>query len=344
MAIKVLDNSSLQGAREFLREVNILGRFRHVNLVPLLAFCQGSPADNAPACLMYPRMARSLDRAIADKDAPLLAHERIRIAAGSSAGLAYLHSATFWKPSVLHRDVKSANILLAPDNSARLSDLGTARPQADGPGDVTQTAGVGTFGYVDPEYFHTGTFAEASDVFSLGVVLLELLTGRPAVLPPPRQPPHYGKLHAAMQDQIPDGAGGVADPFAGWSAAPRELRGLAGAAARCIAGDGAARPSAADLAAELAELESGNGGGAGAARAARAAAVEAVGEPRECVVCMAAARGARLRPCHHFALCVPCAEVTVARGGGCPLCAAGVAGFDVGDFPATYAPPAPIAR
>jgi hypothetical protein len=286
-------------------------------------------------------MARSLDRAIADKVTPLLEHERIRIAAGSAAGLAYLHSAMFWKPSVLHRDVKSANILLAPDNSARLSDLGTARPQADGPGDATQTVGVGTFGYIDPEYCHSGTFTEASDVFSLGVVLLELLTGRPASLPLPRLPPHYGKLHAEMQSQIPDGAAGVADPCAGWSAAWRVLRGLAGAAARCIADDGAARPSAADLAAELARLERGGGEGAAVLAAASAAAA---GEPRECVVCMAAARGARLRPCHHFALCVPCAEVTVARGGGCPLCAAGVAGFDAGDFPATYAPPAPGAR
>jgi serine/threonine protein kinase len=106
----------------------------------------------------------------------LTASERIDIAVGVALGLHYLHQPDSErnKPSIFHRDVKSANILLDADGYAKIADAGIAR-EADS--SVTMTGGMGTSGYIDPEYFETGDFTTASDVFSYGVVLLELLTG-----------------------------------------------------------------------------------------------------------------------------------------------------------------------
>ncbi len=144
----------MQGVRELLREVMVLGSYRHPHLVPLVCFSLSRQGGQQEACLVYPLMpAGPLDRALADRDArPLRAAARLRIAADAAAGLAYLHAPGGGLGPLLHRDVKSSNVLLDEGLRARVADVGLARPQRG----ATMTAGVGTFGYIDPEYFDSG--------------------------------------------------------------------------------------------------------------------------------------------------------------------------------------------
>ena len=154
--------ASLQGLPELLREVTVLGIYRHPHLVPLLSFSLSRSNGQQEACLVYPLMARGgLDEALAARAArPLDAATRLRIAADVAAGLAYLHAPGGGLVALLHRDVKSSNVLLDEGLRARVADVGLARQQHG----ATMTVGLGTVGYVDPEYFDTGErFSCAAD-------------------------------------------------------------------------------------------------------------------------------------------------------------------------------------
>lgn len=185
VAVKVLKRDDRHGSREFLAEVEMLSRLHHRNLVKLFGIC----TDDHFRCLVYELVPNgSVESHLhgADKISPLNWCARMKIALGAARGLAYLHEDS--SPRVIHRDFKSSNILLENDFTPKVSDFGLARAAMDGHKHIS-THVMGTFGYLAPEYAMTGHLLVKSDVYSYGVVLLELLTGRKPVdlLQPPGQ-------------------------------------------------------------------------------------------------------------------------------------------------------------
>ncbi|KAG9440069.1 hypothetical protein H6P81_020234 [Aristolochia fimbriata] len=166
--------------RAFEAEVEILGSVRHGNIVKLLCCYTGEDCR----VLVYEYMPNgSLRTALHEKGggAALDWATRRRIAVGAAHGLAYLHHDCV--PPVVHRDVKSGNILLDADFRARVADFGLARAMESGGGERVMTGVAGSYGYIAPEYGYTLKVNEKSDVYSFGVVLLELLTGKKPVDP-----------------------------------------------------------------------------------------------------------------------------------------------------------------
>ncbi|KAI3896058.1 hypothetical protein MKX03_030929 [Papaver bracteatum] len=186
VAIKRAQEGSLQGDKEFLNEIELLSRVHHRNLVSLIGYCD----EESEQMLVYEFMPNGTlrDHLSAKSKAPLSFAMRLRIATDSAKGILYLHTEA--DPPIFHRDVKSSNILVGPRFSGKVADFGLSRlapvPDMEGttPGHVS-TVVKGTPGYLDPEYFLTHKLTDKSDVYSLGVVFLEILTGR--------QPIQHGK-------------------------------------------------------------------------------------------------------------------------------------------------------
>ncbi|CAI7933592.1 unnamed protein product [Closterium sp. NIES-54] len=181
VAVKRLNKDGLQGHKEWLAEVNFLGNIQHPRLVRLLGYC----AEEEHRLLVYEFVPnKSLEdhlfKTNGAKGGPGLAWlDRIKVALDAAKGLAYLHDET--ENQVIFRDFKAANILLDNDLHAKLSDFGLARAGPEGDRTHVSTQVVGTVGYAAPEYVLTGHLTARSDVWSYGVVLVELLTGRRAL-------------------------------------------------------------------------------------------------------------------------------------------------------------------
>jgi Leucine-rich repeat (LRR) protein len=175
VAIKKLGASTTQGTREFLAEMETLGKVKHQNLVPLLGYC----SFGEEKLLVYEYMKNgSLDlwlRNRADALEVLDWSKRFKIAMGSARGLAFLHHGFI--PHIIHRDIKASNILLDEDFEPRVADFGLARLISAYETHVS-TDIAGTFGYIPPEYGHCWRSTTRGDVYSYGVILLELLTGK----------------------------------------------------------------------------------------------------------------------------------------------------------------------
>ncbi|XP_020113324.1 receptor-like serine/threonine-protein kinase ALE2 isoform X4 [Ananas comosus] len=175
---KLLRREDQSGDREFIAEVEILSRLHHRNLVKLIGIC----IDGSKRCLIYELICNgSVESHLhgADKIKGLLNWDlRMKIALGAARGLAYLHEDS--NPCVIHRDFKASNILLEEDFNPKVTDFGLAREASEGSHHIS-TRVMGTFGYVAPEYAMTGHLLVKSDVYSYGVVLLELLSGRKPV-------------------------------------------------------------------------------------------------------------------------------------------------------------------
>ncbi|KAM0952504.1 putative protein kinase RLK-Pelle-RLCK-VIIa-2 family [Dioscorea sansibarensis] len=175
VAVKLLDQDGAQGHKEWLAEVVFLGQLRHENLVKLIGYC----CEDEHRLLVYEFMPRgSLENHLFKRFyASLSWSTRLKIAIGAAKGLAFLHEE---EKQVIYRDFKASNVLLDSDFEAKLSDFGLAKDGPEGDDTHVSTRILGTHGYAAPEYIMTGHLTSKSDIFSFGVVLLELLTGRKA--------------------------------------------------------------------------------------------------------------------------------------------------------------------
>uniref|UniRef100_A0A0E0KAT0 Protein kinase domain-containing protein n=1 Tax=Oryza punctata TaxID=4537 RepID=A0A0E0KAT0_ORYPU len=179
VAVKQLKAGSGQGEREFQAEVEIISRVHHRHLVSLVGYCI---AGSSQRLLVYEFVPNdTLEHHLHGKGVPVMAWPtRLAIALGSAKGLAYLHEDCH--PRIIHRDIKAANILLDENFDAKVADFGLAKLTTDTNTHVS-TRVMGTFGYLAPEYASSGKLTDKSDVFSFGVMLLELITGRRPVDP-----------------------------------------------------------------------------------------------------------------------------------------------------------------
>ncbi|CAN0907078.1 Proline-rich receptor-like protein kinase PERK1 [Linum grandiflorum] len=177
VAVKQLREGRKQGEKEFQVEVEIISRIHHKHLVSLLGYC----INGLRRLLVYEFVANNtLEFHLHGNGDQVMSWDtRLRIAIGSAKGLAYLHEDC--DPKILHRDIKAANILVDHNFEAKVSDFGLARSCSDASVTHVSTQVVGTFGYLAPEYASSGKVTEKSDVYSYGVVLLELITGRPPI-------------------------------------------------------------------------------------------------------------------------------------------------------------------
>ncbi|XP_059640750.1 leucine-rich repeat receptor protein kinase HPCA1 [Cornus florida] len=174
VAIKRAQQGSMQGGVEFKTEIELLSRVHHKNLVGLVGFC----FEQGEQMLVYEFMPNgTLRESLSGKSGIHLDWKRrLRIALGSARGLAYLHDLA--DPPIIHRDVKSTNILLDEHLTAKVADFGLSKLVSDSTKGHVSTQVKGTLGYLDPEYYMTQQLTDKSDVYSFGVVMLELITAR----------------------------------------------------------------------------------------------------------------------------------------------------------------------
>ncbi|CAI9284847.1 unnamed protein product [Lactuca saligna] len=174
VAANHLDRTSGQGDAEFWMEVTMLSSYKHKNIVSLLGFCD----EKGEKILVYEYASNnSLDLHLDSKDLTWV--RRLRICIGAARGLEYLHYSVGAQHRVLHRDIKSSNILLDEDWNGKIAGLGLSIiSPANIPNTFLITNSIGTYGYTDPEYMKTGVLTKESDVYSFGVVLFEVLCGR----------------------------------------------------------------------------------------------------------------------------------------------------------------------
>ncbi|KAB2066507.1 hypothetical protein ES319_A09G165500v1 [Gossypium barbadense] len=178
IAVKRLNQEGFQGHKEWLAEINYLGQLHHPNLVKLIGYC----LEDEHRLLVYEFMVRgSMENHLFRRGShfpPLSWGIRMKVALGAAKGLAFLHNA---KTQVIYRDFKTSNILLDSNYNAKLSDFGLARDGPTGDRSHVSTRVMGTYGYAAPEYLATGHLTAKSDIYSFGVVLLEMLSGRRAI-------------------------------------------------------------------------------------------------------------------------------------------------------------------
>ncbi|KAM0017866.1 putative protein kinase RLK-Pelle-CrRLK1L-1 family [Helianthus debilis subsp. tardiflorus] len=174
VAIKRLSREFGQGDPEFLKEIMMLSRCSYKNLITLLGYCD----EDGEKILIYEYASNgSLDRHLSSN--VLTWAQRLKICLDAAKGLKYLHDHRGTHQIILHRDIKSANILLDDNWNAKLSDMGLSKVgPANQQHSVLVTNVVGTPGYCDPQYMETYTLTKKSDIYSFGVVLFEVLCGR----------------------------------------------------------------------------------------------------------------------------------------------------------------------
>ncbi|XP_011092238.1 probable leucine-rich repeat receptor-like protein kinase At5g49770 isoform X1 [Sesamum indicum] len=245
VAIKRAQQGSSQGGLEFKNEIELLSRVHHKNLVSLVGFC----FDQGEQMLVYEYMINGTlkDSLTGRSGIRLDWMRRLRIALGAARGVQYLHDLA--DPPIIHRDIKSNNILLDERLNAKVADFGLSKLMGETESGHVTTQVKGTMGYLDPEYYMTQQLTEKSDVYSFGIVLLELLTAK--------SPIERGKyivreVKVAM-DKTKEmyNLQGVLDPIVAANMAPGSVEKFADLALRCVQESGLNRPMMSEVVKEI---------------------------------------------------------------------------------------------
>ncbi|KAF8042939.1 hypothetical protein BT93_A1312 [Corymbia citriodora subsp. variegata] len=223
-AIKKLD-ASKQPDDEFLAQVSMVSRLKHENFVELLGYCVDGSRKGVKGAQPGPVLSWA---------------QRVKIAVGAAKGLEYLHEKA--EPRVIHRDIKSSNVLIFDDDVAKIADFDLSNQAPDMAARLHSTRVLGTFGYHAPEYAMTGQLNAKSDVYSFGVVLLELLTGRKPVdhtLPRGQQSLVTWATPKLSEDKVRQ----CVDARLGGEYPPKAVAKLAAVAALCVQYEADFRPN-----------------------------------------------------------------------------------------------------
>nr|XP_043610918.1 probable LRR receptor-like serine/threonine-protein kinase At1g67720 [Erigeron canadensis] len=179
IAVKLLENTNVyQGKKEFANEVTLLSRIHHRNLVQFLGFCQEEGKDILVYEFMHNGTLKEHLYGPLARERGIKWIKRLEIAEEAAKGIEYLHTGCV--PSIIHRDLKTSNILLDKNMRAKVSDFGLSKLAVDGTSHVSSIV-RGTLGYLDPEYYISNRLTNKSDIYGFGVILLELISGQEAI-------------------------------------------------------------------------------------------------------------------------------------------------------------------
>ncbi|KAK7306601.1 hypothetical protein VNO77_44550 [Canavalia gladiata] len=245
VAIKRAAQESMQGAVEFKTEIELLSRVHHKNLVGLVGFC----FEKGEQMLVYEYIPNGtlMDSLSAKSGIWMDWVRRLKVALGAARGLAYLHELA--NPPIIHRDIKSSNILLDNHLNAKVADFGLSKLLVDSERGHVTTQVKGTMGYLDPEYYMTQQLTEKSDVYSFGVLMLELVTAR--------RPIEQGKYIVREVMRVMDTSKdlynlhSILDPTIIKTTRPKGLEKFVILAMRCVKEYAAERPTMAEVVKEI---------------------------------------------------------------------------------------------